>query len=318
MSAGITAPLVPVNGGYDVSELFTEASIPLIEGKDWMKSVTLDLGYRWSDYADYSTDTYKFAGTWEFDDQYLIRGGFNRAVRAPNIVDQFQPQQGNLFAMDDDPCGNVENGVSGRGYTFEQCARTGVTQEIWDRGGPTDSPAGQYNTLTGGNTELDPEEADTYTFGFVMQPNFAEGLTLSVDYYDIKVEGAIDSVQQETTLIVCIEQNLFCDSINRGVNDSLWLGNAGPDSGVDALSTNVGFFQVKGIDVEASYNLELDSWGSVLFSSIYGYVDSWNRKSTPAPARWTAWVSTAAPVKHPRSSMRIASPRPGRLPGMSP
>ena len=275
---GITAPLVPVNGGYDVSEVYTEASIPLIEGKDWIKSLSLDLGYRYSDYADYSTDTYKFAGTWELDEQVMLRGGFNRAVRAPNIVDQFQPQQGNLFAMDDDPCGNVVDGRSGRGYTFEQCARTGVTQEIWDRGGPTDSPAGQYNTLTGGNTELDPEESDTYTFGFVVQPNFAEGLTVSVDYYDIKVDGAIDSIQQETTLIVCLEQGLFCDSINRGVNDSLWLGNAGPDAGVDALSTNIGFFQVKGIDVEASYNLELDRWGSVLFSTIYGYVDSWNQE----------------------------------------
>ena len=86
---GITAPLVPVNGGYDVSEVYTEASIPLIEGKDWIKSLSLDLGYRYSDYADYSTDTYKFAGTWELDEQVMLRGGFNRAVRAPNIVDQF-------------------------------------------------------------------------------------------------------------------------------------------------------------------------------------------------------------------------------------
>lgn len=275
---GITAALVPVDGGYDVTEGFIEANIPLVEGKNWAKAMFLDLGYRYSEYSDYNTDTYKIAGTWAIDEQIMLRGGFNRAVRAPNIVDQFQPQQGNLFSMDDDPCGNVVNGLSGRGYTFEQCARSGVTQRVWDLGGPSDSPANQYNTLVGGSTELSPEESDTYTIGFVFTPNFLEGLTLSVDYYDIKVEDAITNIEQETTLTECIENDTFCDKVFRTTNDSLWLGNASATAGIVALSDNIGYFQVKGVDIEASYNLELDSWGSVLFGTVVGYVDSWEKE----------------------------------------
>ncbi|MEM6583656.1 MAG: TonB-dependent receptor [Pseudomonadota bacterium] len=280
---GLTAALVPVDGGYDVSELFIEANIPIIEGAAFAKSMYLDLGYRYSDYSEYDTDTYKIAGTWSINDSIMLRGGFNRAVRAPNIVDQFQPQNGALFSMSDDPCGNVVNGVSGRGYTFEQCARSGVTQRVWDQGGPTDSPANQYNTLEGGNTDLEPEEADTYTVGFVFTPEFVDGLTLAVDYYDIKVEGAIESIEPETTLLNCIETGNFCDLVNRNaqLNDSLWLGNAGPDNGVSALSENIGFFQVKGVDLEANYNFDVGSWGSMLLGTVIGYVDSWEQEEYP-------------------------------------
>ncbi len=275
---GITAPLVPVDGGYDVTEVFAEANIPLVEGKDWAKLMSLDLGYRYSEYADYNTDTYKIAGTWAINDAIMFRGGFNRAVRAPNIVDLYQPQQGSLFAMDNDPCSGVVDGKSGRGYTFEQCARSGVSQRIWDAGGPTDSPAAQYNTLVGGNTELSPEESDTYTVGFVFTPDFLDGLTLSMDYYDIKVEDAITEIEAETTLTQCIENDTFCDKVFRTTNDSLWLGNAGPTAGVQALSDNIGYFQVKGVDIEASYDLEMGSWGSMLFGTVVGYVDSWEQE----------------------------------------
>jgi iron complex outermembrane receptor protein len=276
---GLSAALVPVDGGYDVTEGYLEANIPLVEGKAWAESITLDLGYRYSDYnSGDTTDTYKVGGAWAFNEQVKLRGSYQRAVRAPNIVDQFAPQQGSLFGMDDDPCGGVVNGVSQRGYTFEQCARSGVSQAIWDRGGPTDSPAAQYNTLIGGNTDLDPEESDTYTVGFILTPNFAEGLTVSVDYYDIEVTDAIEAIEQETTLIQCIENGSFCDDVHRTTNDSLWLGNSGPDAGINALSSNIGMFRVKGVDVEASYNLDMESWGSMMFATVFGYIDSWERE----------------------------------------
>jgi iron complex outermembrane receptor protein len=279
---GLSAALVPVDGGYDVTEGYIEANVPMVEGKAWAQAITLDLGYRYSDYnSGETTDTYKFAGSWAINEQIKLRAGYQRAVRAPNIVDQFAPQQGSLFAMSGDPCGGVVNGLSASNYTFEQCARSGVGQTIWDAGGPTDSPASQYNTLIGGNTELSPEESDTYTIGFIFTPNFAQGLVLAVDYYDIEVKDAIESIEQETTLLQCIENNTFCDDISRTTNDSLWLGNAGPDAGISALSSNIGFFRVKGVDVEASYDLDMQSWGSMLFSTVFGYIDSWEREEYP-------------------------------------
>ncbi|WP_231871149.1 TonB-dependent siderophore receptor [Halioglobus sp. HI00S01] len=280
---GLGAALTPVDGSYDVMEFFVEASIPLVEGKTFMEEVVLDVGYRYSDYdpSGETTNTYKFAGSWAFDQDIKVRASYQRAVRAPNINDQFQPQQGTLFAMDDDPCGNVVNGRSGRGYTFEQCARTGVSQAVWNNGGPTDSPASQYNALIGGSTELAPEESDTYSVGFVFTPSYIDGLSFSLDWYDIEITDAISNIAAETTLIQCIENGQFCDKIRRGQNDSLWLGSAGPDNGIEALSQNIGFFRVKGIDVEINYNLDIGSMGSILFNNNYGYIDSWEQEEYP-------------------------------------
>jgi outer membrane receptor protein involved in Fe transport len=280
---GLGAALTPIKGDYNVWDYFAEASVPLVEGKDFFQSVVLDLGYRYSDYdpSGETTDTYKVALGWDINEQIKLRGSFQRAVRAPNLADQFEPISGGLFAMDNDPCGGVVNGVSQRGYTFEQCARSGVTQAIWDAGGPADSPAAQYNTITGGDPGLAPEESDTYSFGFIVSPNFIPGLSVSVDYYDIKVEDAITSIAEETTLLQCIETGQFCDSVARGQNDTLWLGLAAPGNGIQAQSTNIGFFQTKGVDVEITYNLDMGEWGSLNFVNIYGYIDEWTQEEYP-------------------------------------
>jgi iron complex outermembrane recepter protein len=288
---GLAAALVPVNGGYTVKEAFTEASVPLIQGKRFIQDLTLDLGYRYSDYTtDVNTDTYKYAGTWTIDNQIKLRASYQRAVRAANIVELYGPVTGNLFAMGNDPCHKAAAGdaLSVAGYTFAQCARTGVTQAVWDTGGPGNSPADQYNTLIGGNAALDPESSDTYSYGIILKPNFLENVTLTVDYYDIKVEKAITSVNGETTLTACIDGNdAACTGIHRNhaAGDSLWLGNASPTNGVDAIYINSGFFQVKGIDVELRAGWDLGNrWGSLDIDDQLAYVDSWKQQELPGTA----------------------------------
>ena len=227
---GLGAAVNPVSGAYDVNELYIEANVPVIENAALAKSVVLDLGYRYSDYSTGAeTDTYRIAGNWAINDTVRVRGGFNRAVRAANIVDLFQPVSGGLFAMDTDPCKRpAGDTLSVSGYTFEQCARTGVSQAIWDQGGPANNPASQYNQIGGGSTELDPEEADTYTAGVILTPSFLDGLTVAVDWYDIEVESAITGIAAETTLLQCLEtgSDQFCNAVGRGQNDTLWLGLA--------------------------------------------------------------------------------------------
>lgn len=280
---GLAAPLVPVDGGFEVTEVFTEFSVPIVEGKTGAKSLTLDLGYRYSDYdLDIETNTYKTALSWAIDDSFLLRGSFQRAVRAPNIVDLFQPQAGGLFDMDDDPCADVVGGLSGRGYTFEQCARSGVSQAVWDAGGPISSPAQQYNALFGGNTALDPEESDAISFGVVFTPTFVNGLIVSLDYYDIDVQSAIAPIDPETTLTtLCIEQNINCDLVHRGVGDTLWLGTSTATNGINALSQNIGFFRTKGYDLEAIYSFDIGRGGSLAFNNRLNYVDSWEQEEFP-------------------------------------
>ncbi|HEY5646191.1 MAG TPA: TonB-dependent receptor [Pseudomonadales bacterium] len=279
---GLGAALTEVHGGYDVKEFFLEASIPLVEGAPFAEEVMLDVGYRYSDYdpSGQTTDTYKFAGSWAFSPDVKLRASYQRAVRAANIVDQFQPVQGTLFAMNEDPCAKSTPGAatSIRGYTFEQCARSGVSQAIWDQGGPANSPARQYNALIGGSVDLAPEKSDTYSAGVVFTPGFLDGLSVSVDYYDIDVQDAITAIEPETTLLQCIEVGQFCDKINRGTNDSLWLGLATPTNSVSALSQNIGFFRVKGIDMEIGYTFGVGDLGVVSLNNVLGWIDSWEQE----------------------------------------
>jgi outer membrane receptor protein involved in Fe transport len=278
---GLAAALVPIKGRLEVQEFFAEASVPIVEGRDWAELVSIDLGYRYSDYdPDNTADTWKITGNWAPIDDIRFRGGFQRAIRAANIIEMFQPVQGTLFDMADDPCADVNpaTGLSGAGYSFAECARSGVTQAVWNAGGPQSSPAEQYNTVIGGSVDLEPEESDTWTVGFVFTPDFVEGLTVSLDYYDIKIDGAISEIEQQTTLTECIENSQFCDKVHRGPQDTLWLGNASPTNGIEAFYQNIGYYEVKGIDLEASYAIGIGDFGSLNFSTLLGYVDSWEQE----------------------------------------
>lgn len=273
--AGQGGPSLPVTGGYDVKEFYTEASIPLVEGAAYAQAITVDLGYRYSDYdTDQTADTYKIAASWAVDEQIKFRASYQRAIRAANLREMFQPQGLNLFDMDADPCSGVANGKSAAGYTFEQCARTGVTQAVWDAGGPPDSPANQYNTLQGGNPDLEPEESDTYSAGVVLAPNFIEGLTVSIDYYDIEVEKAIDTLTEQTILDECLESGSYCDQIVRGAAGSLWVGTSGY---VVATNINLASFRVKGWDIVADYEFDIGEWGTLSFNNTMGIIDSWDQ-----------------------------------------
>jgi len=285
--AGGFGTLVPLSGGYSVKEVYMEASIPLVQDKPFAQSVLLDVGYRYSDY-DFGpqTDTYKLAGSWDVSYDLKLRGSYQRAVRAPNVADLFRPLSGSLFAMDREPCEKDAPGddVSGRGFTFEQCARTGVTQALWDAGGPVSNPASQYNDIEGGSLDIEPEEADTYTAGFLYQPSFIEGLSLSVDWYQIEIDGAIQGIQAETTLIQCLTTGdpTFCSAIQRDDAGTIWLGNpATLQNSVDARSTNIGFLSTEGVDVELNYTFEAGNWGTVNIANVAGFVSEYEQEEYP-------------------------------------
>src|SRR5690606_4242693 len=100
-----------------------------------------------------------------------------------------------------------------------------------------DNPAGQYNALLGGNPDLRPEEADTTTIGFVFTPSFVPGLNVSIDWFNIELEGAIAAPAASTVFSCYYQDDLnACANITRHTNDRLWQG-AGQ---VVAISTNIG------------------------------------------------------------------------------
>src|SRR4030095_6980169 len=147
--------------------IFGEARIPIVENQPFVHRLSLEVGYRFSDYSSIgTTDTYKICGEWEPMEGLRIRGGYNRAVRAPNVLELFSPQNVVLDGTQD-PCAGLAPGDP----NVARCAQaSGLTpaQVL----AIEENPANQYNGQTGGNPNLDPEKADTYTVGVVYQPHF--------------------------------------------------------------------------------------------------------------------------------------------------
>ena len=96
----------PVNGGYDLSEIFLEAQIPFVQGASWAEDLSMDLAYRYSDYSTgIDTNTYGVRLGWAINNDIKFRASHQRAIRAANVQELFLPQGFNLFDMDEDPCG---------------------------------------------------------------------------------------------------------------------------------------------------------------------------------------------------------------------
>jgi hypothetical protein len=150
-----------------------------------VQDLSLELGYRYAHYVPSSqgaknNSSYKALLSWAPVAGFKLRGGFNRAVRAPNVRELFN-SQAVLLEGTADICAGANPTA-----TPEQCARTGVPAAMY--GHVLENPAGQYNSLLGGNPQLDVETADTWTGGFVWTPKSITGLAFTVDYYDIKID----------------------------------------------------------------------------------------------------------------------------------
>ena len=238
---GQGGPTPSLVGGYNVTEFFGEANIPVLD------SLVFDLAYRYSDYSTVGgQDTYRLGVDWQPIDLVRLRAGYNRAVRAPNVGELYLAQNLGLWAGVD-PCGGTAGEVPE--YSPEQCARTGVTAAQY--GNIALSPADQYNQITGGNPNLEAEEADTITVGVVVTP--WDALTVSVDYWSIEIEDTVTTIGAENILRQCAENGLFCENITRAGNGSLWQGETG--FVVNSL-LNGGKNTWEGIDVAGSWSLD--------------------------------------------------------------
>jgi outer membrane receptor protein involved in Fe transport len=250
------------------------------------KTLSFESGYRYSDYnLGFDTNSYKLGLDWSPIDSVRLRGSYQRAVRSPNIQELFLQPRVQLNGTTDPCAGDLTNASTGDDPTasFEQCARSGVTAAQY--GNILVNPAGQYNGLVSGNRDLDPEEADTYSYGIVLTPSFLPTLSLSVDYFDIKVEKLIGTVGQDFILGQCLEGALqFCDAINRvELNGSLWLGST---AYIEDPIINTGSLQTKGIDAEANYRFDMGNAGSLGLQFIGTYVDEYLTEPLPGASKY--------------------------------
>lgn len=260
--AGQGAATLPVSGSFDVKEFFTEVRIPIAQDS-WVYDFTITGGYRYSDYSTgVNTDTYKIEGEFAPTRDIRIRGGYNRAVRAPTVQDLFAP---NLVALDgsSDPCAGFVITAANTG-----CLAQGLTVGQF----VAPNPADQYNGFVGGNISLNPEVADTYTAGVVLTPTFLPGFTASVDYFNIDISQAIGGIGSDTILAACTStaDPFFCGLINRDPSGSLWRSAAGFTTNV---TQNIGGFSTSGIDAQVNYSTEIGDLGTLTFNFLGTYLD---------------------------------------------
>jgi outer membrane receptor protein involved in Fe transport len=254
----------PIKSEVEVTEIFGEVRVPIVEGVPFIQSLVLEGGYRFSDYTnkvgsienDFETDTYKFGGEWVPGGGLRLRGMFQRAVRTPSLYEIGFPNTPSTGDLDNDPCEGA-NPVGNAALT-QLCIDTGVPPG--SIGSVLSIIVGQINNFVGGKPTLQPEEADTTTVGFVWTPEFLDRLELSVDYYEIDIENVITEVSEQNTVDACynIEKDAsgqFCSLI---IRNTLNGGLNGPKAfGVDISRINAGFLTVEGVDFSASYGWDI-------------------------------------------------------------
>jgi outer membrane receptor protein involved in Fe transport len=269
--SGQGGPTPPTSGEIETTDFFAEAQIPLVTGMAFAESLTFHGGYRHSDVSTSgSYSTWKLAGDWQVVPELRVRGGWQRAARAANVIESFTPQSLGLTTLttiagsggQQDPCAGAigGGGVVAGGATLAQCANSGVT--LAQYGSITSNPARQYNALFGGNPNLDPEVSDTYTVGVVLTPNdYVPGnLLFSVDYFDITVEDFVGIVTPQTSLDQCLSTGdpFFCSLIQRDAKGTLWLT---PNAFFTATNVNTGSLSTSGVDINLNWGVDFEELG---------------------------------------------------------
>ena len=269
-SGGATLPL---GGSYDVDEFFIELGLPVTD------TVSMDAGFRSAEYSTGNdTTAMKVGAFWTVNDKVSVRGSFQTSQRHANLAELYQGIGQGLVDLDYDPCGIDPDTGAAPIATQAQCLNTGLPANLY--GTDLKSPADQYNIQTGGNPNVAPEESESVTIGVVLNP--MDGLTLTVDYFDITVEDGIGTVSPKTALDKCIETGAaaFCNLINRNpVNGSLWLTGGY----ISAQITNISEEQTSGIDVIFDYSVDTN-WGPLVVSGVTTLLDSYDIIELPGEA----------------------------------
>jgi outer membrane receptor protein involved in Fe transport len=248
--------VLPNHGQIGRKEYFAEVRVPIMEDQPFAQYLAVNGSYRYSDYSiNQTANTYGIGVEWNPIREVKLRGSYQQAVRAPNVVELFLPQSLNLF-NGQDPCGPGPNGEP-PSVTVAQCARSGLPANLYGNN-LLRSPAGQLQFKQGGNENLTPETSKSYTLGVVMQPT--RNLSASIDYYNIKVDNVISTIPSSLALTSCIQTGAFCDLIHRDAQGTLWLPGQGF---VVGTNLNIAKLETDGIDFVANWRTGLPpGWGN--------------------------------------------------------
>jgi hypothetical protein len=242
-----------IRGTADVWEAFGELLVPLYDSEEF--TAVANAAVRWADYSGSGT-IWAYKGGVELgfmQDQLRVRSTYSRDVRAANLAERFDRTGG--FANITDPRNLTDGNPANDTTTY------GVT------------------TASGGNPSVNPEEADTWTAGVVVQPDAIPGLSLSVDYYNIEIADAISTVGTQSVVNRCFQDQdqSFCDLITLadGTTASPTTAASLVGSIVGDLYVNVAAAAVEGVDLETSYNSAVRIFGGDPESISLRLLASW-------------------------------------------
>lgn len=237
-----------IRGEYQAKEAFAELSVPILSDAAFAESLAFNVAARYSDYDLFGSDTnYKAGLDWTVVPSLKFRATKSTAFRIPSISQLFGGiSTGNLTTSD--PCSGWSS-LPSSSVVRQNCASSGVPVGYVQ-------PSNSVLTTTGGNINLKPEDADTFSAGLVWTPGFVNGLTTTVDYYKIEIENAIRSVAGSTKLALCYNSagmsHPFCDGRNFTRNSI-----TGEIDFLSSQPVNAASEVVSGIDLGVIYEFQM-------------------------------------------------------------
>ncbi|MXP25263.1 TonB-dependent receptor [Altererythrobacter indicus] len=279
-------------GKITVKEFYGELLVPLLHDIPGIQKLDLEIGGRISDYNTTGTSyTYKALADWKVNDWLRLRGGYNRAERAPNTAELYlAPEQTFAVAAGGDVCSRANPlPYSANPDSNPNAAQVeALCRVLMKRSGDPNADVQYYdNTIQpngiafvfptlSGNAELKPEKADTWTLGAVIESPFQSAalsrLRLSVDYYNIKVSDAIGAQSVDIAQRQCFDpafnptydaNSTFCSGVGRNTDGG--LGN------VITTFLNNGRFKTSGIDVQLDWAIDAGP-GTLTLNSVFNYL----------------------------------------------
>ncbi len=300
---------LPVAGKYATDEVFAEAILPIAQDMDFARNLSLELGYRYSDFdLQGDTDSWKAGVSWEIVDGFRFRYMEQQAVRVANVGELFRPVTTGLDNATLDPCsiGNPTPPAPGSDL-FNLCVQTGMLPS--QVGTVPDIISGQVNVFTGTNPNNlpMPETARTRTFGFVWETDLiaAAPTTISLDYYDIEINDYIDTPSGQESLDLCyvLQDPVTCAGIVR-IGGA--LGETG--TGTPAFFTNFTAFQAEGLDLKVNTGFDVGRFGEMAVSlTAHQYLTNKFQTTALSPVvDCNGFYGTSCdPVPEFRSTLRV-------------
>jgi iron complex outermembrane receptor protein len=267
----------PSSGKYNTKEAYVELSIPVLADLPGAKLVSVDLASRYSKYSTFgSTTNSKFGLQWKPFDDLLVRGSISQGFRSPTINDLYGGQT-QTFDVYSDPC-DTAFGAAGTGNAnaIANCRAAGLSptfRQTDGAGKPVDSLPAQSNTpfISGSNEKLRPETSLSKTLGLVYSPSYIDGLNVSLDWYNIRINNIISAVTPDDVLDDCYLRGIStaCGQFTRDAN--------GQVSGLSYALQNRGRLENEGYDFNVAYRLPKFSFGEFRLSLDTNYVSKYNQ-----------------------------------------